>query len=274
MGLVEQGKLALGTTARSLLGDDLPLIDDGVTVEHSSPTARASATTSTRTSDDEINDYVIPVPVHELETTEDYLGCSTDTRRSSRRVSGSNYCNGGYVVLALLAERAGGVPYHDLVAQRVCDPAGMVDTAFLRSDELPGRAALGYLEDDGLRTNILHLPVRGTGDGGVYTTAADIHRFWDALFAGGIVAPDTVAEMVPPTHRRHRGRPPLRPRLLAVPLRRRVDPRLRRRRRLRVEHRPGPALDLLGPVQPDPRRLADEPAPRRAPRPRDVISRR
>ena len=166
------------------------------------------------------------------------------------------YCNGGYVVLALLAERASGVPFHDLVEQRVCAPAGMVDTAFLRSDELPGRAALGYLEDDGLRTNILHLPVRGTGDGGAYTTAADVHRFWDALFAGRIVAPETVAEMVRVAHRHDRGRPPLRPRLLAVPVRRRVDPRLRRRRRLRVEHRPGPTLDLHRPRQPDPRRLA------------------
>ena len=34
MGLVERGTLALGTTARSLLGDDLPLIADDVTVEH------------------------------------------------------------------------------------------------------------------------------------------------------------------------------------------------------------------------------------------------
>ena len=49
------------------------------------------------------------------------------------------------------------------------------DTAFLRSDELPGRAALGYLDvDDAPRTNVFHLPVRGSGDGGIYSTAADI----------------------------------------------------------------------------------------------------
>ena len=108
------------------------------------------------------------------------------------------YCNGGYVVLALLAERASGVPFHDLVEQRVCRPAGMTDTSFLRSDELPGRAAVGYLDDDGLRTNVLHLPVRGNGDGGIYTTAADVHALWDALFAGRIVSLDTVAEMVRP----------------------------------------------------------------------------
>ena len=91
-----------------------------------------------------------------------------------------SYCNGGFVVLALIAERASGVPFHELVAQRVCEPAGMSETAFLRSDELPGGTALGYLAADGLRTNVLHLPVRGSGDGGIYTTAADVRAFWEA----------------------------------------------------------------------------------------------
>jgi CubicO group peptidase (beta-lactamase class C family) len=77
----------------------------------------------------------------------------------------------------------------------------MVDTAFLRSDELPGRAALGYLHDEGLRTNVFHLPVRGNGDGGIYTTAADMAALWDALFAGRVVAPATWAAMISPTTR-------------------------------------------------------------------------
>jgi CubicO group peptidase (beta-lactamase class C family) len=108
------------------------------------------------------------------------------------------YNNAGYVLLALLAERATGVEYHDLVLTLVCEPAGMIDTAFLRSDELPGRAALGYLSVDGLRTNVLHLPVRGNGDGGIYSTAADISALWDALFAGRIVSPGRLAEMLRP----------------------------------------------------------------------------
>jgi CubicO group peptidase (beta-lactamase class C family) len=45
---------------------------------------------------------------------------------------------------------------------------------------------------------VLHLPVRANGDGGIYTTAADIHAFWDALFAGRIVSSVTVSEMVSP----------------------------------------------------------------------------
>jgi CubicO group peptidase (beta-lactamase class C family) len=110
------------------------------------------------------------------------------------------YNNAGFVLLALLAERATGVDYYDLVRTLVCEPAGMVDTAFLRSDELPGRAALGYLSVDGLRTNVLHLPVRGSGDGGVYSTAADLSALWDALYAGRVVSPGRLAEMVHPRH--------------------------------------------------------------------------
>ena len=53
----------------------------------------------------------------------------------------------------------------------------MGDTAFLRSDELPGRAALGYLTIDGAGgRNVFHLPVRGSGDGGIYSTAGRHQR--------------------------------------------------------------------------------------------------
>jgi CubicO group peptidase (beta-lactamase class C family) len=198
MSLVERGQIGLDTTARSVLGDDLPLIDDRVTVEQL--LAHRSGIGDYFDEDEvaDTNDYVMTVPVHELATTEQFLRVLDGHPMKSEPGQRFAYNNGGYVVLALLAERASGVPFHDLVAQRVCTPAGMTDTAFLRSDELPGRAALGYLEDDGLRTNVLHLPVRGNGDGGIYTTAADVHAMWDALFAGRIVSVETLAIMVQP----------------------------------------------------------------------------
>jgi len=198
MSLVERGTLELGTTARSLLGDDLPLVADDVTIEHL--LAHRSGIGDYLDEDvvDDVRNYVLPVPVHELATTEQYLpvldGHETVLPAGERFA----YNNAGYVVLALLAERATGVEYHDLVRTLVCEPAGMVDTAFLRSDELPGRAALGYLSVDGPRTNVFHLPVLGSGDGGIYSTAADFSAFWDALFAGRIVSPDRLAEMVRP----------------------------------------------------------------------------
>jgi CubicO group peptidase (beta-lactamase class C family) len=141
---------------------------------------------------------VLRVPVHQLTTTEDYLPVLAGHRTVSPAGESFAYNNGGYVLLALLAERAAGEDYYDLVRTLVCEPAGMVDTAFLRSDELPGRAAVGYLSVDGVRTNVLHLPVRGSGDGGVYSTAADVSSFWEALLEGRIVAPASLAEMVRP----------------------------------------------------------------------------
>jgi CubicO group peptidase (beta-lactamase class C family) len=76
----------------------------------------------------------------------------------------------------------------------------MAQTAFLRSDELPGTAAVGYLDAARPRTNVLHLPVRGSGDGGAFTTVSDMSAFWDALLAGRIVPERWVAEMLAPRH--------------------------------------------------------------------------
>ena len=198
MALVERGTLQLGTTARSLLGEDLPLVADDVTVEHLLAHRSGIGDYLDEEAIDDITDHVMTVPVHELATTEQFLPVLDGHETRFPAGERFEYNNGGYVVLALLAERASGVDFHELVRTLVCEPAGMVDTAFLRSDELPGRAARGYLAVDGLRTNVLHLPVAGSGDGGAYSTLADLHRFWVSLHAGRIVSPDGLAEMLRP----------------------------------------------------------------------------
>ena len=193
--LIEQGGLELATTARSLLGTDLPLISDEVTVEHLLCHRSGIGDYLDEDIAGDISDYPMTVPVHQLETTEAYLPILGG--RVAKFGSGQDfsYCNGGFVVLALLAERASGMSFYELVDQRVCRPAGLSSTAFLRSDELDGRAAMGYLDASAARSNVLHLPVRGSGDGGIYSTATDIHALWDALLGGRIVSPRWVAEM-------------------------------------------------------------------------------
>ncbi len=138
----------------------------------------------------------MPVPVQQLVDTEDYLAILDGFPQRDRPGEVFIYCNGGYIVLAVLAERASGVAFHQLVEQRVCQPAGLTRTGFLRSDELPGDVALGYVTMDGVvRSNVFHLPVRGTGDGGISTTLDDVSAFWRALDAGVIVPAEVVAEM-------------------------------------------------------------------------------
>jgi CubicO group peptidase (beta-lactamase class C family) len=196
MSLVEEGRLALATTARSVLGDDLPLIGDDVTVEHL--LAHRSGIGEYLDDDADVTDYLLPLPVHELGTTEGFLGVLDGHPTMFPAGERFAYCNGGYMVLALIAERVSGTPFHELVGMRVCEPAGMANTAFLRSDEPADGVALGYLESGGLRTNVLHLPVRGNGDGGVYSTVGDVHLLWSAFLGGRIVPADRVAAMVRP----------------------------------------------------------------------------
>ena len=194
VSLIADGVLTLETTARSLLGDDLPLIADDVTVEHLLTHRSGIGDYVDEDAGQTLDDY--PPPPPGLVDTEDYLPALDGHATKFAAGSAFSYCNGGYVVLALLAERAAGVPFADLVQQRVCAPAEMADTAFLRSDELPPGAATGYGDAEGLRTNVFRVPVRGSGDGGIFTTVADVAAFWQAFFAGAIVSPTDVAQMV------------------------------------------------------------------------------
>jgi CubicO group peptidase (beta-lactamase class C family) len=198
MSLIEDGTLDMTTTARSLLGDDLPMVDERVTVEHLLGHRSGIGDYLDEEVERPVNDYVMTVPVNELTTTEQYVRVLDGYPSKFAPNERFSYSNSGYVLLALIAERSSGSPFHRLVKQRVCEPAGMSDTEFMRSDELTGRAAVGYLATEGSRTNIFHLPVMGSGDGGIYSTAADISCMWKAMFGGLIVSMDRVAEMVHP----------------------------------------------------------------------------
>ncbi|GAB3842195.1 serine hydrolase domain-containing protein [Dactylosporangium cerinum] len=199
MSLVEDGTLSLDTSARKVLGDDLPLIGPDVTVEHLLAHRSGIGDYFDEDLDGDITDFVLTAPVHELGETEDYLKVLGGFPAKFAPGERFSYCNSGYVVLALIAERVAGVPFRDLVARRVTGPAGMTATGFPRSDELPAGAARGYLHGAGSdRTNVFHLPVRGSGDGGAYSTVADLSALWTALFAGRIVPTARVAEMIRP----------------------------------------------------------------------------
>ncbi|MFD8493970.1 serine hydrolase domain-containing protein [Amycolatopsis sp. NPDC059657] len=194
LSLIADGSLSLSTTARSVLGDDLPLIAADVTVEHL--LANRSGIGDYYDEDAE-EEPVFNVAL--LDTTESFVPILDGYPTKFAAGTDFSYCNGGFVVLALIAERVSGVPFHDLVRERVCVPAGMHDTEFLRSDEPLGRMATGYVSET--RSNLFDLPVRGNGDGGIYTTVADFHAFWQALFAGKLIpdVPEVMRRRTPET---------------------------------------------------------------------------
>jgi CubicO group peptidase (beta-lactamase class C family) len=198
VSLIEEGRLELSTTARDVLGADLPLIDDRVTVEHLLAHRSGIGDYLDEEVEMDVTDYLMPIPVQQLTTAESYLRVLDGYPSKFDPDERFSYCNGGFVVLAVIVERVSGTPFQEVVMERVCGPAGLVDTAFLRSDEPKAGVALGYPWPEGLRTNVLHLPVIGNGDGGIYTTAADVHAFWAAFLAGKIVSSAWVERMVEP----------------------------------------------------------------------------
>ena len=196
--LVADGALSWDDPIRRWLGDDLPLVDDRVTVLDLVTHRSGIGDYLDESAGGEITDYVMPVPVHRLADSAGYLEVIDGFPQVAEPGSTFAYNNGGFVALAIVAERAGRAPFHDLVEDRVIRPGGLTATGYWRSDELPADAAIGYLGADGDRTNVHHLPVRGHGDGGIYASVDDVRSLWLALFAGRVVPADVVVDMTTP----------------------------------------------------------------------------
>jgi CubicO group peptidase (beta-lactamase class C family) len=194
--LIESGELRSDTTLRSLLPDAIPMVDPAVTIEQLLGHTSGVGDYLDEEELGDVDDYVIRLPVHGLAAPPDYLPLVDGYPQRTSPGSTFAYNNGGYVMLSVAVEIASGRSYYDLVQERVLDRAGMVDTDFARSDRLPAGAALGYLADG--RTNVLHLPVRGAGDGGAYSTVNDLEALWQSLFAGRILPMEVVDRMVEP----------------------------------------------------------------------------
>jgi CubicO group peptidase (beta-lactamase class C family) len=190
--LVEAGALALDAPVRTWLGADLPEIDAAVTVEQLLA-HRSGIGDYYDESETDADDFVLPVDPATLVDAEDWLPVLAGHPMVSPPDAAFAYNNGGYVLLALVAQRASGRPYHDLIGD-VCAGAGMTDTGFHRHDATD--LATGYLDDG--RTNVALMPRYGCGDGGLSTTLADVDRFWTALGDGRIVTPATFRAMTTP----------------------------------------------------------------------------
>jgi CubicO group peptidase (beta-lactamase class C family) len=200
LSLVDAGEVTLDTPVTRVLEGAAELLHPGTTLRQLLAHTSGMGDYLDESTIADIEDYLLDIPVHRLERPGDYWALLRGRAPKLAPGAAFAYNNSGYVLLALVAEALTGQSYYDVVQRRVCEPAGLVDTTFPRLDDLPGRAAIGYLPGRGFRCNAFHLPMRGGGDGGAYSTARDVARLWAALFSGRIVAPPLLAEMRRPQH--------------------------------------------------------------------------
>jgi CubicO group peptidase (beta-lactamase class C family) len=193
MSLVESRALTLDTTVRSVVGGDLPNVDEAVTIDHLLTHRSGVGDYLDEATDGDVDDHVLgSLSAHTLETARDYLPLLNAHGQQSLPGEQFAYNNSGFVMLSLVVETIAG-SFHQAVRDRVFAKAAMPDAGFFRSDDLPANTALGYLENG--RSNVFHLPVIGMGDGGVFLTLDDTTAFWDALLTGSIVSHERVAAM-------------------------------------------------------------------------------
>jgi D-aminopeptidase len=95
------------------------------------------------------------------------------------------YNNGGYHLVSIAIERAGGAPFETQLRQRLFEPLGMVDTASVPSDYsiTPGIAAMHVPAPDGGWRRGLFPSEEVRGEGAIVSTVDDMLRWAEHLRA-------------------------------------------------------------------------------------------
>jgi CubicO group peptidase (beta-lactamase class C family) len=131
---------------------------------------------------EDFDNYSVEIPWFQLTTPSDYLPLFDKKPMKFLPGERFSYSNGGYVFLGILIEQVSNMTYRDFIEAEVLHPAGMTDSGFFAFNDLPTNTANGYLADN-KTTNIYNVPICGGGDGGMYTTSADLREFWNNFFA-------------------------------------------------------------------------------------------
>lgn len=140
----------------------------------------------------DFENFFVEIPWYDLETPSDYYPLFQGKPMKFRSGERYSYSNGGYVFLGILIEKLTGMLYREFIREHVLQVANMHHSGFYAFNDLPENTANGYYEDR-KTTNIYQLPLRGGGDGGMYTTTDDLLAFWKSLLANSILSAELTA---------------------------------------------------------------------------------
>jgi len=196
--LVEKGLLTFDTLLKDCIDITFPEFDPAITVHH--------LLTHSSGIPDYFDEAVMTdfaalwneQPMYRIRTARDFLPMFQQGSMQFAPGTRFAYNNAGYIVLGLIIEHLTGMPFTEYVETNIFAPCQMADSGYYAMDHLPPRTAYGYIDDEqgDWRTNIYSVPIIGGPDGGVFTTAPDLVKFWDALLGNQLLTKETVATML------------------------------------------------------------------------------
>jgi D-alanyl-D-alanine carboxypeptidase len=124
--------------------------------------------------------------------------------------TGYYYSNTNFVLLGLVAEKAGGKPWATQVHTELLDPLGLTGTYIQASEKPPGRAAahgyryfsgavVGRGRDQGDRTGVVpftSVVTAAWSAGAIAATTPDLARWARALYTGRVLSPASTRAMM------------------------------------------------------------------------------
>ena len=113
--------------------------------------------------------------------------------------TGWRYSNTGYVLLGVIAERAGGAPLPTLIDQHLAAPAGLRETAWDSDPDQAQERAVGYgfRNGDWVRAPRVSSSYIGAS-GAIRSSGRDLCKWYDALFGGTVLTPEELSKMLMP----------------------------------------------------------------------------
>jgi CubicO group peptidase (beta-lactamase class C family) len=198
--LVEAGRLSFDTPLKDCVAESFPNYAPNITIAHL--LTHTSGITSYFEEDVDPDYEAIwkDRPMYRIRNPRDFLPIFQNKQMKFAPGERFDYNDGGYILLGVAIESVTGKSFRACIEENVFGPAEMGDSGYFPTDQLPDRTAYAYIKNpDGTwRTNFFAVPIIGAPDGGAYTTAPDMVRFWRALVGNRLLDKRTTDLLLEP----------------------------------------------------------------------------
>jgi CubicO group peptidase (beta-lactamase class C family) len=196
--LVEQGRLSFDALLSDCVDVAFPNFAPDITIHHLLTHCSGITSYFEEDVDPDYEALWQDVPMYKVRGPRDFLPLFQHKPMKFAPGERFEYNDGGYILLGLVVECVTGTDFTTFEQENVFRVAGMQDSGYFATDRLPERTAYAYIEDDdgAWRTNFYAVPIIGAPDGGAYTTARDMARFWRALISGRLLSAEMTGSLL------------------------------------------------------------------------------